>query len=109
MPNEVPEWGKAMGMMLRRRHETNKSNSQSKGVTTLQDVTPKPVEDKKAVSEPEAKKNKVTRNDIMKMNVAQVRAYAETQGFKGANAMSGAELKRQLVDKMFEEDSEDEE
>ena len=100
-----------MGMMLRRRHETNKSNSQSKGVTTLQDVnvTPKPVEDKKAVSEPEAKKNKVTRNDIMKMNVAQVRAYAETQGIKGANAISGAELKRQLCDKMFEEDIENEE
>ena len=39
----------------------------------------------------------------MKMNVAQVRAYAEEQGIKGANAMSGAELKRILGDKLFEE------
>ena len=49
------------------------------------------------------KEKKITRSDIMKMNVATVRAYAEQQGIKGANAMSGAELKRILGDKLFEE------
>ena len=100
-----------MGMMLRRRHDINKSQAQAQGnsgVTTLQDVTPKPAPAEVKVNEKKESKPKVTRQDIMKMNVAQVRAYAETQGIKGANAISGAELKRQLIDKMFEDEEETE-
>lgn len=92
-----------MGMMLRRHNE-----NRGKGVTTLTAVTPNPVKENKVIvnEKPEEKpvEKKVTRADIMKMNVAQVRAYAETQGIEGANAISGAELKRQLVDKMFEDE-----
>ena len=78
------------------------------------DVAPsKPIDDdhkepeKENVAEetekPEEKDKKLTRSEIMKMNVAQVRAYAEEQGIEGANAMSGAELKRILGNKLFEE------
>lgn len=75
-----------------------------------QKVAPKPnlpKEAKPIVSKPEVEaepeEKKITRSDIMKMNVATVRAYAETQGIQGANAMSGAELKRILGNKLFEE------
>ena len=89
-----------MGMLLRRRLD----NVKATGATTLAEVAPKPipvVEEAKPVEK--KKPRKVSRQDIMKMNVATVRAYAEEQGVEGANAMSGAELKRLLVNKMFEE------
>ena len=89
-----------MGMLLRRRLDDVKA----KGATTLTEVAPAPipvVEEVKPVVK--KKPRKASRQDIMKMNVATVRAYAEEQGIEGANAMSGAELKRLLVNKMFEE------
>ena len=52
--------------------------------------------------EPKEEK-KPNRMEIMRMNVATVREYATSQGIEGANAMSGAELKRILVNKMLEE------
>ena len=46
---------------------------------------------------------KVSRQEIMKMNVATVRAYAKTQGIEDADEKSGAELKRVLCDRLFDE------
>ena len=91
-----------MGMLLRRRL----INNTAKGATTLEAVAPTPTHVEEPKPEKEIKDNpkKVTRVDIMKMNVATVRAYAEDQGIEGANAMSGAELKRILVNRMFEEE-----
>ena len=88
-----------MSMLMRRHYDTSTAergaaNAPSK--PTHREVKPEVKEEK-----PEEKK--LTRSDIMKMNVAQVRAYAEKQGIEGANAMSGAELKRILGDKLFEE------
>lgn len=96
--------------MLMRRHFDNKA----KGATETK-VAPKPVPKKEPVVEvkvdtqekPEVKKPSHSRMEIMRMNVATVRAYAEEQGIENANTMSGAELKRILVNKMFEEDSEE--
>jgi len=87
-------------MLLRRHYENNKAA----GAT--QEVAPKPVIEEakpevKVEEKPEEKK--LTRSEIMKMNVSEVRAYAEKQGIKGANAKSGAELKRILGDRLFEE------
>ena len=101
-----------MGMLLRRRLDDVKA----KGATTLEAVAPSPSHDievevkpkkpeKEVVKEKKPAK-KVSRVDIMRMNVAAVRAYAEEQGIEGASAMSGAELKRILVNKMFDEESE---
>ena len=91
-----------MGMLLRRRLDVKAT-----GATTLEAVAPKPThEEEPQVKEQvveEKPKKKANRNDIMRMNVATVRAYAEEQGIEGANAMSGAELKRILVNKLFEE------
>jgi hypothetical protein len=75
-------------------------------------VAPKPspkkdAEESKTIKRPEPEEKKIARADIMKMNVATVRAYAESQGIKGANAMSGAELKRILGDRLFEESADD--
>lgn len=64
--------------------------------THIEETTPEIKEDK-----PEEKK--LTKADIMKMNVAAVRAYAKEQGIEDADDMSGAELKRILADKLFEE------
>lgn len=90
-----------MGMLLHRHYVENKA----KGATAKKAVAPapKPVKEKPVVKE-EPQKAKVTRQDIMRMNVATIRAYAAEQGIEGANAMSGAELKRILVNKMFEEE-----
>ena len=97
-------------MLLRRYYENNRNDNKAAGATekvapkpnnTIEVQEAKPVKVEVAENKPEEKK--VTRGDIMKMNVATVRAYAETQGIKGANAMSGAELKRILGDKLFEE------
>ena len=97
-----------MGMLLRRRQV----NNVAQGATTLEAVAPTPTHE---IKEPEKKEKvvkeskpakKIGRVDIMRMNVATVRAYAEEQGIEGASAMSGAELKRILVNKLFEEESE---
>lgn len=87
-----------MGMLMRRHYDTPSAESGA-------DIAPsKPTQEvKPEVKEEKPAEKKLTRSDIMKMNVAQVRAYAEKQGIKGANAMSGAELKRILGDKLFEE------
>lgn len=99
-----------MGMLLRRRQV----NNVAQGATTLEAVAPTPTHEVKRpeVEKPvvkenstkPAKKAKVSRVEIMRMNVATVRAYAEEQGIEGASAMSGAELKRILVNKMFEDE-----
>lgn len=97
-----------MGMLLRRRQV----NNVAQGATTLEAVAPTPTHEvkrpeveKPVVKETKpAKKAKVSRVEIMRMNVATVRAYAEEQGIEGASAMSGAELKRILVNKMFEDE-----
>lgn len=91
-------------MLLRRHHNDNMAAGATEKVAPKPNLPKevKPVVENTAVeAEPEEKK--ITRSDIMKMNVATVRAYAETQGIKGANAMSGAELKRILGNKLFEE------
>ena len=89
-----------MGMLMRRHYDTF---STAAGAT--EKVAPKPTikEEKKPEVKEEKPEVKITRSDIMKMNVATVRAYAEQQGIEGANAMSGAELKRILGDRLFEE------
>ena len=91
-----------MGMLLymmdmeRRNKAASGANTAPSKPTHTEEIKPEVKKDK-----PEEKK--VTRADIMKMNVATVRAYAEEQGIEGANAMSGAELKRILGNKLFEE------
>ena len=91
-----------MGMLLRRHYADNMAAG-----ATEEKVAPKPIPIKETppevTKEDEPEEKKLTRADIMKMNVATVRAYAESQGIEGANAMSGAELKRILGDKLFEE------
>lgn len=97
-----------MGMLLYMMDVAKKNAAE--GATNK--VAPKPTPIVKEAEEikPEVvdkeEEKKVTRSDIMKMNVATVRAYAESQGIEGANAMSGAELKRILGNKLFEEESE---
>lgn len=90
-----------MGMLLRRRLDHKATVA-----TTLEAVAPMPTHETKVevAKETETKKpRKANRNEIMRMNVATIRAYAEEQGIEGASAMSGAELKRILVNKLFEE------
>ena len=98
-----------MGMLLYMMEQQNKENKNNKAVGVAKQATPKPVTkkepEKKVVQEtkkPEIKKP--SRVEIMRMNVATVREYAESQGIENANTMSGAELKRILVNKMFEEE-----
>ena len=98
-----------MGMLLYMMEQQNKDNRNNKAAGVAKSATPKPVSkkepEKKVVQEtkkPEIKKP--SRVEIMRMNVATVREYAESQGIENANTMSGAELKRILVNKMFEEE-----
>lgn len=97
-----------MGMLLKRRLYENKAEGST--ATTLDAVAPQPTHEEekvvKAKDEPRKKTTKASRQEIMKMNVATVRAYAQEQGIEGASAMSGAELKRILVNKLFDEESE---
>ena len=91
-----------MGMLLymmdiQKNEAASGANTAPSKPTPVKEEKPEP-----KVKEKPAEK-KVTRADIMKMNVATVRAYAEKQGIEGANAMSGAELKRILGDKLFDE------
>jgi hypothetical protein len=101
--------------MLLRRHYNDTVEGATREVAPKPKPTPKPepekvevVEVEETVKEDKPEEKRLTRADIMKMNVATVRAYAEEQGIKGANAMSGAELKRILGDKLFEESEESE-
>lgn len=98
-----------MGMLLYMMEMSQKQNNAAASGANKAPSKPTHVAEVKKnkeepTPEPEpAKEKKLTRSDIMKMNVATVRAYAEEQGIKGANAMSGAELKRILGDKLFDE------
>lgn len=93
-----------MGMLLYMM-ETQNKNNKAEGATKEKEVAPKPVSKEPEVVEVEQEQpKKATRAEIMKMTVAAVRAYAEEQGIEGANAISGAELKRMLVNKMFEDE-----
>lgn len=95
-----------MGMLLYMM-ELSKNDKKAAGATDK--VAPKPTSptapkaEEKVKNKPEKEERKVTRQEIMKMNVATVRAFAETQGIKNVDDKSGAELKRILVDKLFEE------
>lgn len=91
-----------MGMLLRRYH--NIDNSQVAGVT--EQVAPKTVEVADVVEEqtPEVEDEiSITRTEIMRMNVAEVRKFAKGQGIKDVEEKSGAELKRLLCDKLLSE------
>lgn len=90
-----------MSMLLRRHYAENTAEGATEKVapkptTQIQEIPPTVKEDM-----PEEKK--ITRQDVMKMNVATVRAYAKSQGIGDVDEKSGAELKRILVNKMFEE------
>lgn len=91
-----------MGMLLRRYH--NRDNSQVAGVT--EQVAPKTVEVADVVDEqtPEVEDEiSITRTEIMRMNVAEVRKFAKGQGIEDVEEKSGAELKRLLCDKLLSE------
>ena len=88
-----------MGMLLYMMEMSQKN----KAAGATEQVAPKPIKEPEVVKEETPEEKPITRSDIMKMNVATVRAYAEEQGIEGANAMSGAELKRILGNKLFEE------
>ena len=91
-----------MGMLLRRYH--NIDNSQVAGVT--EQVAPKTVEVADVVDEqtPEVEDEKsISRTEIMRMNVAEVRKFAKGQGIEDVEEKSGAELKRLLCDKLLSE------
>ena len=91
-----------MGMLLRRYH--NRDNSEVAGVT--EQVAPKTVEVADVVDEqtPEVEDEKsISRTEIMRMNVAEVRKFAKGQGIEDVEEKSGAELKRLLCDKLLSE------
>ena len=88
-----------MGMLLRRHYADNTNTNMAEGATNKVAPKPTPIE----VKEDKPEEKKITRQDIQKMNVATVRAYAESQGIEDVNEKSGAELKRILFDKMFDE------
>ena len=89
-----------MGMLLYMMEQQN----DNKAAGATEQVAPKPnLVEKPEVKEEKPKEKKITKGDIMKMNVATVRAYAKSQGIKNADDMSGAELKRILGNKLFEE------
>jgi hypothetical protein len=86
-----------MGMLLYMMEQQNKNKAE--GAT--EKVAPKPIPEVK--EEKPKKKATATRQEIMKMNVATVREYAKEQGIEDTDEKSGAELKRVLCDKLFEE------
>ena len=91
-----------MGMLLRRYH--NRDNSEVAGVT--EQVAPKTVEVADVVDEqtPEVEdKVEISRTEIMRMNVAEVRKFAKGQGIEDVEEKSGAELKRLLCYKLLSE------
>lgn len=92
-------------MLLRRYYDNT-----AEGATNNKKVAPKPTHIEEKIVTPENKikeekpeEKKITQQDIMKMNVATVRAYAKEQGIEDADEKSGAELKRILIDRLFEE------
>lgn len=92
-----------MGMLLYMMELQAKEAAQKAASKPIPKEEPKP-EVKKVKQEKPEEVKKPSRMEIMRMNVATVREYATSQGIEGANAMSGAELKRILVNKMFEEE-----
>ena len=91
-----------MGMLLRRYH--NRDNSEVAGVT--EQVAPKTVEVADVVDKqtPEVEdKVEISRTEIMRMNVAEVRKFAKGQGIEDVEEKSGAELKRLLCYKLLSE------
>lgn len=87
-----------MGMLLYMMELSKKAEG-----ATPKEVAPKPTPEVVDEVKPEVEEKSITRAEIMKMNVATVRAFAKEQGIEDADEKSGAELKRILVDKMFEE------
>lgn len=87
-----------MGMLMRRHYTDNKNKAE--GAT--QKVAPKPTPSLDAKEEKPVEN--LTKADIQKMNAATVRAYAEKQGIKDVADKSGAELKRILIGKMFDDE-----
>lgn len=92
-----------MGMLLYMMELQAKEAAEKTASKPIPKEEPKP-EVKKVKQEKPEEEKKPSRMEIMRMNVATVREYATSQGIEGANAMSGAELKRILVNKMFEEE-----
>ena len=86
-----------MGMLLYMMEQQNKAA----GATTK--VAPKPTPEVVKEETPKVEEKQVTRADIMKMNAATVKAFAKEQGLDDVDEKSGAEVKRILIDKMFEE------
>lgn len=88
-----------MGMLLYMMDMENMATE------ATQEVAPKPThkEEKPEPKDDKPEEKKITKGDIMKMNVATVRAYAKSQGIEDADEISGAELKRILADKLFDE------
>lgn len=96
-----------MGMLLYLMEQQNKQNVAG---AIPKEVAPAPTSNPEieVVKEEKPAKNakpvkKVSRQEIMKMNVATVREYAKTQGIEDADEKSGAELKRVLCDRLFDE------
>jgi len=92
-----------MGMLLYMMELQAKEAAEKTASKPIPKEETKP-EVKKVKQEKPEEEKKPSRMEIMRMNVATVREYATSQGIEGANAMSGAELKRILVNKMFEEE-----
>ena len=94
-----------MGMLLYMADLERQKQKQTQAQGAAKKAAPKPVvETEKKPEKKQEDAKKPSRVEIMRMNVATVREYATKQGIEGANAMSGAELKRILVNKMFEEE-----
>lgn len=94
-----------MGMLLYMMELQAKEAAEKTASKPIPKEEPKP-EVKKVKQEKPEEVKKPSRMEIMRMNVATVREYATSQGIENANTISGAELKRILVNKMFEEESE---
>lgn len=89
-----------MSMLLRRHYDNNRAE----GATEKVAPKPTPIEETKPeLKDDKPEEKKIAKGDIMKMNVATVRAYAKSQGIEDADEISGAELKRILADKLFDE------
>lgn len=86
-----------MGMLLYMMEQQNKAAGATK------QVAPKPTPEAVKEETPKVEEKQVTRADIMKMNAATVKAFAKEQGLDDVDEKSGAEVKRILIDKMFEE------
>ena len=98
-----------MGMLLYMMDTALKNKAKE----ATEQVAPKPTHNESHIEVKEVppetkekekeKKLTVTRAEIMKMNAATVKAFAKEQGVDNVDEMSGAEVKRILCDKLFEE------